>query len=165
MSDKLERIQRNASRCILGKLDNDRVSVFSRDGTYLRSFGRRGKSEGEFKLPLGIAFDNNGNIIVADSLNHRVQLFTSNGEFITKFGDQGSRDHQLKYPEGLSVTSTGDIIVADSGKKLIKIFSPRGQFVRKFGGQGSLQDPYHCIQVEQYLIVSDWGDHCIRQSV
>ena len=82
-------------------------------------------------------------------------MFTRNGEFITKFGDQGSRDHQLKNPEGLSVSSTGDIIVADSGNKLIKIFSPRGQFVRKFGGQVSLQDPYHCIQVEQYLIVSD----------
>ena len=25
-----------------------------------------------------------------------------------------------------------------------------------------MQDPFHCIQVEQYLIVSDVGDHCIK---
>ena len=33
---------------------NNRIQVFSSDGTYLRSFGTRGYKQGEFKLPAGI---------------------------------------------------------------------------------------------------------------
>ena len=141
---------------------NHRVSVFSSDGTHLRSFGRKGRNKGEFKSPTGIAFDNNGNIIVADYDNNRVQVLSGNGKFLAKFGGEGNLDHQLLSPNGLSVTSNGDIIVADKGSQLIKIFSPRGQFKRKFGGQGSLSNPHHCIQTEQYFIVPDFGEHCIK---
>jgi len=144
------------------ELDNHRVSVFSNDGTHLRSFGTRGNNPGEFNRPGGIAFDNNGNIIVADAWNHRVQVFSGDGKFLSMFGGLGSRDHQLKNPGGLSVAGNGDIIVADSGDKLIKTFSPSWKFLRKFGGDGTLVSPVHCIQTEQYLIVSDCGDHCIK---
>ena len=152
----------NRNEIFLTENVNDRVSVFSSDGTHLRSFGGKGLNQGEFNYPTGIAFDSNGNIIVADHDNNRVQVFSGNGEFLTKFGEKGKHDHQLHNPVGLSVTSNGDIIVADAGNKLIKIFSPRGQFTRKFGGQGSLSFPYHCIQTEQYFIVSEWVENCIK---
>jgi len=152
----------NQNQIAVTEVGNHRVSVFSSDGTHLRSFGRQGGNQGEFRCPTGIAFDNNGNIIVADYNNHRVQVFSGNGKFLRKFGGKGSLDHQLKNPEGLFVAGNGDIIVADKGNKLIKIFSPSGKFLRKFGGEGSLVSPYHCIQTEQYLIVSDWSEHCIN---
>ena len=47
---------------------SNRVSLFSCDGTHLRSFGREGQKNGEFKFPTGIAFDSLGNILVADSV-------------------------------------------------------------------------------------------------
>ena len=141
---------------------NHRVSVFSGDGTHLRSFGRQGKNNGEFRSPAGISFDSLGNIVVADLHNNRVQVFDGNGNFLSKFGGKGSRDYQLFYPEGLSINGNGDIIVTDKGNKLIKIFSSSGEFLRKFGGAGSLVKPYHCVQHGQYFIVSDWGDHCIK---
>ena len=142
---------------------NHRVSVFSSDGTHLRSFGRYGmNNNGEFQGPEGIAFDSHGNIVVADMYNHRVQVFDSNGNFLSKFGEQGSRDNQLKFPRGLSINGNGDIIVADAGNKLIKIFSSSRNYLRKFGGAGSLVTPIHCIQHGQYFIVSDYGDHSIK---
>ena len=144
------------------ELNNERVSVFSSDGTHLRSFGREGNNNAEFKFPRGIAFDRHGNIVVTDSANNRVQIFDRNGNFLCKFGEQGSLDHQLQYPEGLSINGNGDIIVADKGNKLIKIFSSSGEYLRKFGGAGSLVNPYHCIQHGQYFIVSDAGDHSIK---
>ena len=144
------------------ELWNGRVSVFSSDGTHLRSFGREGKKNGEFNQPSGIAFDSFGNIIVADCENHRVQVFDRNGKFLRKFGEYGSLDHQLIFPEGLSINDNGDIIVTDKGNKLIKIFSSSGEYLRKFGGLGSLVEPNHCIQHGQYLIVSDYGDDSIK---
>ena len=142
--------------------NTNRVSVFSSDGTHLRSFGRGGKNNSEFNQPSGIAFDSLCNTVVTDCNNHRVQVFDRNGKFLRKFGEYGSLDHQLKNPEGLSINGNGDIIVADKGNKLIKIFSSSGEYLRKFGGTGSLVKPYHCIQHGQYFIVSDWGDRSIK---
>ena len=144
------------------ELWNNRVSLFSSDGTHLRSFGRKGENNSEFNAPSGIAFDSLGNIIVTDCKTHRVQVFDRNGKFLRKFGEYGSLDHQLTYPEGLSINGNGDIIVADRTNKLIKIFSSTGEYLRKFGGAGSLVSPYHCIQQGQYLIVSDYGDDSIK---
>ena len=141
---------------------NNRVQIFSSDGTYLRSFGSMGDQEGEFNEPTGIAYLNNGNTVVADSENNRLQIFTEQGEYLTQIGGEGNLDHQFNYPWGLSVDSDGNIIVADSNNKLIKIFTPRGQFLRKFGGEDLLVDPCHCIRKDQYFIVSDWGDHSIK---
>ena len=121
-----------------------------------------GVQEGEFNCPTGIAYLNNGNIVVTDSGNHRLQIFTEQGEYLTQIGGEGSLDHQFNYPWGLSVDSDGNIIVADSDNKLIKIFTPSGQFLGKFGGEDLLVDPIHSIQKDQYFIVSDWGDHCIK---
>ena len=141
---------------------NQRVQIFSSDGTHLRSFGSKGDQEGEFFQPTGIAYLNNGNIVVADSENNRLQIFTGQGDYLTQIGGDGNLDHQFNYPWGLSVDSDGNIIVADSNNKLIKIFTPSGQFLRKFGGEDLLVDPCHCIQKDQYFIVSDYGDHCIK---
>ena len=141
---------------------NDRIQVFSSEGTYLRSFGRMGDKQGELNWPTGIAFDKNGHVIVVDSNNHRVQVFSEQGEFLSQFGEQGRLDHQLHDPYGLSVDSDGNIIVADLGNKLIKIFSPTGQLLRKIGGQGSFSSPTHCIQYDKYLIVSDRAESCIK---
>ena len=141
---------------------NHRVSVFSSDGTHLRSFGELGQSNGEFHYPTGIAFDSHGNIVVADSNNHRVQVFDGNGNFLSKFGELGILDHQLTCPKGLSINDKGDIIVALSSNSLIKIFSSSGEYLHKVGGAGSLVNPHHCIQRGQYFIVSDCGDHSIK---
>ena len=141
---------------------NNRVQIFSSDGTYLRSFGSKGDEEGEFNNPTGIAYLNNGNIVVADSGNNRLQVFTAQGEYLTQIGSKGKLDHQFDYPWGVSVDSNGNIIVADSNNKLIKIFTPSGQFLRKFGEEDLLVDPCHCIQKHHFLLVSDTGDHCIK---
>ena len=142
--------------------DNNRVQIFSSDGTYLRSFGSEGNQEGEFNKPSGIAYLDNGNTVVADSLNNRLQIFTGRGEYVTQIGSEENLDHQFSYPWGLSIDRDGNIIVADSNNKLIKIFTPSGQFLRKFGGEDFLVDPVHCIQKDQYFIVSDNGDHSIK---
>lgn len=118
----------------------------------MSSFDRRGKSNGMFINPSGIAFDQNNSILVVDSFNHRVQVFDRNGNFLRKFGEQGSLDHQLEHPNGLSVNGNGHLIVSDSGNKFIKIFSPNGKFLRKFGGANSLFTSFHCIQLDEVFI-------------
>ena len=136
---------------------NGRISLFRRDGTYLRSFGKFGQNNGEFSFPCGIIFDRNHNILVADCQIPRIQVFDRNGNFLRKFGEEGCLDHQLNKPIGLSIDDNDNIIITDQGRynSAIKIFSPNGKYLRKFGEEGSLTEPYHCIQNGQYFIVSD----------
>ena len=143
---------------------NHRIQVFSSDGTFLRSFGREGEKQGEFNCPRGIAFDisKNEGIFVVDRSNHRVQFFNDQGEYLNHFGEEGNLDHHLRNPLGLSVDCEGNIIVADSGNKLVKIFSQSGQLLQKIGGEGSFTLPFHCVQYDKYLIVSDYNEHCIK---
>ena len=141
---------------------NNRIQIFSSDGTYLRSFGSLGNQDGEFDFPTGIAYLHNGNIVVADGKNNRLQIFSGKGEYLTQIGSKGNLDHQFNFPCCLSVGSDGNIIVTDADNKLIKIFTPSGQFLRKFGGEDLLVQPCHCIQKDQYFIVSDNGDDRIK---
>ena len=145
----------------VSEVGNHRVQIFASDGSYLRSFGKKGNQQGEFDSPCGISFHND-KIIVADCRNHRVQLFSDQGYYFNQFGGEGSLGYQLQFPRGLSIDRDGNIIVADSGNKLIKIFSLDGRFLRTIGTKGSLIDPVHCIQQDNFLIVSDRGDDCIK---
>ena len=142
---------------------NDRIQVFSSDGTHLRSFGNSGVKWGEFCCPAGIAFDpQNGNILVADRGNHRVQVFNEMGEYQQGniFERQRNHDHEPGFPDGLSIDSDRNVIVTDSANG-VKMFSSNGQSVRKIG-EGSLTNPWHCVQYDNYLIVSDSAENNIK---
>ncbi|XP_078352842.1 tripartite motif-containing protein 2-like [Oculina patagonica] len=141
---------------------NNRIQVFSSDGTFLRSFGTKGDKQGELNFPCGIAFDKNVNIIVADCHNHRVQCFSEQGKHLSTFSSKGSLNHQLNEPLGLSLDSDGNVIVAEPLNKLVKIFHLNGEFLRKIGVEGSFTFPFHCIQYDKYLIVSDSDEDCIK---
>ena len=140
---------------------NHKIHLFKSDGTHIKSFGGEGTQQGEFKRPVGIAFHRN-NIIVAEQGNHRVQQISKQGQYLSHFGEIGGLDGQLKHPSGLSIDSDGNIIVVDMNNKLIKIFSSDGQFLHKLGTEGTFTKPFHCIQHENYLIVSDDGDNSVK---
>ena len=140
---------------------NHRIQMFRSDGTHLRSFGRKGNRHGQFNCPNGITFYNK-NIVVSDTLNHRIQIFDDEGHYLKHFGENGKLNHQLNHPIGLSIDSDGNIIIADSDNKSIKIFTLDGQFLRRIGEESTFIDPVHCIQHDNYFIVSDYGDHCIN---
>jgi hypothetical protein len=60
---------------------NSRVAKISKDGDWIKSWGRRGKGPGEFNTPHSIAADAKGNIYVADRGNRRIQVFDGDGNF------------------------------------------------------------------------------------
>ena len=64
---------------------NSRVAKVSKDGDWLKSWGKKGKGDGEFDTLHTIASDNNDNIYVGDRGNRRVQVFDTEGNFKSKF--------------------------------------------------------------------------------
>jgi sugar lactone lactonase YvrE len=60
-----------------------RISVFDKNGKFIKSFGKLGSGPGEFRTPHGMVFDSKGRLIVADRGNHRLQILDRNdGTFV-----------------------------------------------------------------------------------
>ena len=58
----------------VGEVWNNRVSVFTSEGKFLKSFGSKGSKQGQFDAPYGITVDG-GAVYVSDHGNNRVQMF------------------------------------------------------------------------------------------
>jgi DNA-binding beta-propeller fold protein YncE len=59
-----------------------RISKFSPDGTFLKSWGTIGVRHGEFRTPHALAFDSRGRLWVADRGNHRLEIFDQEGKYL-----------------------------------------------------------------------------------
>jgi aldose sugar dehydrogenase len=103
---------------------NNRIQVFSDNGTFITQWGAYGTGNGTLKSPEGIALDQQGNVYVADTANHRIQVFSDNGTFITQWGGYGLTDLHLRSPEGIAVHSSGNVYVADTANRRIVALSP-----------------------------------------
>jgi len=62
---------------IVNEWDNNRVSIFDKNGTFIHCFGSFGSNDGQFTFPYGIAVSPNGSIYVTDYKNQRIQIFSN----------------------------------------------------------------------------------------
>jgi hypothetical protein len=63
---------------------NSRVAKVSKDGDWLKSWGTKGKADGQFDTLHTIASDNDDNIYVGDRNNRRIQVFDTDGNLKRK---------------------------------------------------------------------------------
>ena len=59
-----------------------RISKFTKDGKFLKSWGTLGSAPGEFRTPHSLALDSRGRLFVADRGNVRLQIFDQDGKFL-----------------------------------------------------------------------------------
>ena len=59
-----------------------RISKFTSDGKFIKSWGKMGTVPGEFRTPHALAFDSKGRLFVADRGNVRIQIFDQEGTFL-----------------------------------------------------------------------------------
>jgi DNA-binding beta-propeller fold protein YncE len=84
-----------------------RVSVFDRNGKFLRTIGKAGTGPGEFRTPHALEFDSQGRLVIADRHNHRIQILTKDGKFIREYAEFGRTS-------GLAIDKDDIIYTADS---------------------------------------------------
>jgi DNA-binding beta-propeller fold protein YncE len=59
-----------------------RISKFTPDGTFVKSWGKIGVRHGEFRTPHALVFDSKGRLWVADRGNHRIEIFDADGTYL-----------------------------------------------------------------------------------
>ena len=112
------------------------ISVFSKEGVRIRSFGSHGSGEVQFNSPSGIALTHDSQIIVVDESNHRLQLLTLEGNFVASVGTKGNGQLQFNYPIGVMVHPSGDVFVADTGNHRIQVLNSDLSYSHMFGSSG-----------------------------
>ena len=83
-----------------------RISVFTKDGKFVKSFGKFGTGPGEFHGAHDLAMDSQGRLFVADRGNMRIQILDLDGKFIAEW-------KQFSRPSGVFIHNDM-IYVADS---------------------------------------------------
>jgi sugar lactone lactonase YvrE len=86
---------------------NGRVVKFSKDGKFIKAWGKKGKGPGEMDTPHAITMDSKGRLFVADRSNSRVQIFDQDGKFIDQW-------KQFGRPSGIYIDKNDTIYVVDS---------------------------------------------------
>jgi len=86
---------------------NARIVKFTKDGKFIKTWGKRGKGPGEFDCPHGLAFDSKGRLFVADRSNNRIQIFDQEGKYLAEW-------KQFSRPSGVYIDKNDVIYVADS---------------------------------------------------
>lgn len=107
---------------------NSRVVKFSKDGKYLKEWGKKGKGEGEFNLPHAIFLDAKGLVHVGDRENNRIQVFDTEGKFLSQWKESGA-------PYGLHLTSDR-VLVADGRAHGVNVLDLRGKRLGGWGEKG-----------------------------
>ena len=86
---------------------NARIVKFTRDGKYVKEWGRLGSAPGEFRTPHALALDSRGRLFVADRGNHRIQIFDQDGKFLGEW-------KQFSRVSGLFITRNDTLYAIDS---------------------------------------------------
>jgi len=66
----------------LAKGATSRISKFTADGKFIKSWGKIGVRHGEFRTPHALMFDAKGRLWVADRGNHRIEIFDQEGTYL-----------------------------------------------------------------------------------
>jgi sugar lactone lactonase YvrE len=123
-----------------GALGRVRVGAVAAAGAgFARAIGSHGSGNGQLTCPYGVAFDGEGNLVVADGNNNRIQVFRySDGAHLRSFGSQGAGAGQFIQALGIAFDGAGHIIVSDhSGHRVQVLRYSDGAHVRTFGNHGS----------------------------
>ena len=90
----------------------NQIAKFTKEGKFIKTWGKKGIAPGEFDLPHCLAFDSKGRLLVGDRNNNRIQVFDQEGNFIEQFT-------QFSRPSGIAVGKNDVIYVADSESEAV----------------------------------------------
>ena len=86
---------------------NNRIVKFTKDGKFIKEWGKKGSGPGEISEPHTVAMDSRGRLFVGDRENNRIQIFDQDGNLLDQW-------RQFGRPSGIFIAKDDTIYVADS---------------------------------------------------
>ena len=83
-----------------------------------------------FNMPAGIAFNDEGQIFIADGYaNARVHKFTPQGDLIKSWGGPGDGAGEFRLPHGIWIDRHERVLVADRENDRVQVFTQEGEYI------------------------------------
>jgi streptogramin lyase len=106
-----------------GGNSNARIVKFSKDGKFIKAWGKKGTAPGEFDTPHALAMDSQGRLFVGDRSNNRIQIFDQDGMVKSFIPGLGADPDGLIVGEGVAADAQGNVYWAETSN---------GMTIRKF---------------------------------
>ena len=138
---------------------NSRIQIFDHQGTFLHVL-TSDESE-RIRLPTGIDFDLDHNLVTFDGESRKVKILDSAGRLIRNMSSSVELGSRV---EGISIDTQGRIIITDSSNGCVLVFHHSGHLCLEFGGNGKnkLERPSSAVFHQGRFIVSDTFNHCLK---
>ena len=122
--------------------DTYQVFVFTRDGKFVRQFGKPGAALGSLDHPNGVTVTDDGEVIVSDSNNSRLVSYSPRGQPLWKTGGRLSTgmepESEIEFVLPRGVTSgDGTIVVSDALSHQLVVLDKSGAVTGRHGARGT----------------------------
>ncbi|MFD1786188.1 peptidyl-alpha-hydroxyglycine alpha-amidating lyase family protein [Sphingomonas floccifaciens] len=111
-----------------GESANTRIVKFSKDGTFVKSWGTKGDGPGQLMTPHSITFDTQGRLLVGNRGNKRIEIFDRDGGYrgqiatgVTPYGLFVTRDGTLYVADGIKPVGSISVLDLRSGRMLAHV--------------------------------------------
>ena len=141
--------------------NNLRVSVFSKDLTFLNCLGTQ-----QLKYPSDVKVTQDS-VVVLDGSPNCIHFFSRSGELLRSCVTQGE-DGMVYHPYFFCLDPTGNILITDYFRHSIKILSPSGQLIHEIGNEGHERGELFCpagIRITQsgtIFVISINSNFCLQ---
>ena len=148
----------NLNRVYVTQYRTNSLTVYSTEGKYIQSVGRKGNKELEFNCPKGVAVSTVNNLIyICDYLNNCIQCLHLNltfNSFIPKVND----------PRDIKLTPVV-IIILTEGSPYIQFYDYSHQLIRKIitRGEGNqvINPVSFCLDREFNILITDYSTNSV----
>ena len=143
----------NDDEILVADQSNHRIKQFNvQTGNFVKSFGKRGKAEGEFGSPACVFMDSKERVVVTEFHHGRIQVLTKDLKPLFIFGDSGPE--KLGHPVGC-VYYRNMFIVCDKINLCLKVFDSTGKFLYKIADPPFTKPWGLCVDQYGNLLVCD----------
>jgi DNA-binding beta-propeller fold protein YncE len=97
---------------------NQRVVKFTRDGKFVKAWGKKGTGPGEFRIPHSVTQDRDGRIVIADRCglgetkctDGRIQVFDTEGKFLASWTSPAG----TLAPQAVAIDTSNRLYIDDT---------------------------------------------------
>ncbi len=157
------------NRCDPARRNAIRVGVCNLDEEYLYEFGYGfGDGDGQMMLPVAMAFDAKGRLLVTDEHTNRITIYSDEGEVLGKWGHKGESEGEFNGPAGIGTDSSGTVYICDQRNHRIQKYTADGIFLSQWGSRGTEAGEFNLpwglgLDAEDNVYVADWRNDRVQK--
>lgn len=149
----------------VGDPGNYRVQKFGPDRSFVASWGRHGRGEGQFAAIIDVAVDDQGRVYVADETRGDIQVFDNDGGFLAVWSD--TAEDWPGSPSSITIDAEGNIWTGHFRLHTIRKYTQDGGLLAGWGElgiePGQFINPSDLsIDAEGRIFVAEWANNRIQ---